>query len=353
MNIQRFYQDYKLALWLTPLLWISAYFIGGWIAVYQVIVLSLMEISLSIDNAVVNAKELQTMDEVWRRRFIVWGIPIAVFVMRGFFPIEIVSLVGNVSFLEAADMTLSDPVRYAAIITGAVHLIAGFGAAFLGLVALGFFVDAEKDVHWIPVIEQLLAKVGAVNFFNLVHLVLVGGALYALSLYVEPVKQAAFLWSGALGALVFIAIGALKGALQKDEDGRMPWAFRWMSLGMAQFMYLEILDASFSFDGVIGAFALTNHSLIIMIGLAIGAIWVREVTLALVRNGTLAEFRYLEHGAFWAIAILAIILGISPFMHLPEIVSGTIGLVLLALAVITSVMWKRRNPEPVEAEVKA
>lgn len=349
-NPSKFYADYKLAIWLTPVLWSIAYLIGGGSGLYIAIVLSAMEVSLSIDNAVVNAKELKTMDEVWRKRFIVWGIPIAVFAMRGFLPIELVALVGNISFVDAAQMTMTDPHRYAQIIESASHLIAGFGFSFLAMVALAFFVDYEKDVHWLPVIENLLSKLGRVNAFNIVHLAIVMVSLLVLSSALKPELQSAFIWAGVGGGIGFLALHALKHALQKTEDGKMPRIFSWMSMGLAQFMYLEVLDASFSFDGVIGAFALTNNSLIIMIGLAVGAIWVREVTLSLVRNGTLDEFRYLEHGAFWAIAILAIILGISPFMHLPEIVSGSVGLLLLAAAIGTSIVWKRRNPETEQDE---
>jgi len=115
--------------------------------------------------------------------------------------------------------------------------------------------------------------------------------------------------------------------------------------GIGGFLYLEVLDASFSFDGVIGAFALSNNMVIIALGLSIGAMFVRSLTLLLVRNGTLAEYRYLEHGAFWAIIALAAIMLISAHVEIPETVTGLIGAALIGLSLWWSVRHKRRFPD--------
>ena len=113
--------------------------------------------------------------------------------------------------------------------------------------------------------------------------------------------------------------------------------------GFGAFLYLEVLDASFSFDGVIGAFALTNNLIIIAIGLGIGAMFVRSMTVYLVRKGTMSEYRYLEHGAFYAIVALAVIMYINTFSHIPEVITGLIGAVLIGLAFWSSVRWNRAN----------
>jgi len=113
--------------------------------------------------------------------------------------------------------------------------------------------------------------------------------------------------------------------------------------GFASFAYLEVLDASFSFDGVIGAFAITNNLFIIALGLGIGAMFVRSLTIKLVEVGTLQTYTYLEHGAFWAIGALSLIMYLSAAgNHIPEVVSGTVGLVLIAASFVTSVISNRR-----------
>jgi hypothetical protein len=122
--------------------------------------------------------------------------------------------------------------------------------------------------------------------------------------------------------------------------------------GAAAFLYLEVLDASFSFDGVIGAFALSNNIFIIAIGLGVGAMFVRSMTIMLVDKGTLSEYRYLEHGAFWAIIALAVIMltSANPNWHFPETITGLIGAVFIGLSFWWSVRHNRKHPHVAEAE---
>jgi hypothetical protein len=112
--------------------------------------------------------------------------------------------------------------------------------------------------------------------------------------------------------------------------------------GAASFLYLEVLDASFSFDGVIGAFALSNNLFIIGIGLGVGAMFVRSLTIMLVERETLASYRYLEHGAFYAIIALAIMMFLSTVIHIPEVVTGLIGAGLIVTAFVDSIRYNRR-----------
>ena len=124
--------------------------------------------------------------------------------------------------------------------------------------------------------------------------------------------------------------------------------------GLGGFLYLNILDASFSFDGVIGAFALSNNMVVIALGLSIGAMFVRSMTIMLVQKGTLAEYRYLEHGAFWAIIALGGIMLMSAKFHIPETVTGLIGAVLIGLSLWWSVRHKRKFPDgEIENAVRA
>jgi len=108
-------------------------------------------------------------------------------------------------------------------------------------------------------------------------------------------------------------------------------------------LYLEVLDASFSFDGVIGAFAITKDIIIIMIGLGVGAWFVRSMTIYLVEKGTLSAYIYLEHGAHYAIGALALIMIASVKFHIPEVITGLIGIAFIGLAFMSSVKHRRLN----------
>ncbi|WP_072381981.1 DUF475 domain-containing protein [Novosphingobium sp. NDB2Meth1] len=306
-----------------------------------VVMLSVLEVSLSFDNAVVNAVVLREMDEIWQRRFLTWGMVIAVFGMRIVFPLAIVAIAAGMGPMDALRISLTEPARYEAIVSSAHVGIAGFGGAFLAMVGLSFFFDGEKDVHWITGIERVLARFADIKAAEIAILLF---ALYGVSLLLPADEALTFLGAGALGIVTFIAVEAI-GTLLEMQEAAQKAAGQVVRSGLGGFLYLNVLDASFSFDGVIGAFALSNNMVVIALGLSIGAMFVRSLTLMLVRNGTLSEYRYLEHGAFWAIVALAAIMLISAHVEIPETVTGLIGAVLIGLSLLWSVRHKRRFPD--------
>lgn len=272
-------------------------------ALFIVSVLAVLEISLSFDNAVVNATVLRDMDEVWRRRFITWGILIAVVGMRIVLPVVIVAILGKLSPWEAIVMASTSPDEYAAILTSAHISVAAFGGAFLAMVGLRYFFDRDKEVHWIVVVESSLARLGRVQAIEIGVVLLL---LYLVGEQLNETDRLDFLISGIFGLVTYIVVDGMGALLQGDNVG--PHVVR---SGFSSFMYLEVLDASFSFDGVIGAFALTTNLIIIAVGLGIGAMFVRSLTIAFVEKGTLAQYRYLEHGAFYAIIALGVVMFLS------------------------------------------
>lgn len=306
-------------------------------ALWICVILGVLETSLSFDNAVVNASVLKDMDPVWQQRFLTWGIIIAVFGMRVVFPILIVAIAAQLGPIESVNLALRDPERYATIIEGAHTGIMGFGGAFLLLVGLKFFFDSDKEHHWIAVLERPLQKFANLTAVEIILTLLV---LYGVSTQLPLEDAYTFLISGVMGIAVFFAVEWVGNVLDAPE-GAVEGVQR---AGLGAFLYLEVLDASFSFDGVIGAFALTNNLIIIALGLGIGAMFVRSMTIALVRGGTLSNFRYLEHGAFWAILALALIMLTSPVYHIPETVTGLIGAVLIGLALWSSIRHNKNNP---------
>lgn len=311
----------------------SGTMIGGISAAFITFVLSMLEISLSFDNAVVNAKVLSQMSEIWRKRFMTWGILIAVFGMRIVFPLVVVSAVAWINPWEALVLALSRPDDYARIMTSSHAALGGFGASFLMLVSLHYFFDASKDVHWFTWIERPLTKAGKLFVADIVFCALL---VFAVSRALHDEHEAqAFLIAAGIGIISFIALHAAIHFLHVPDGKDLARA------SFSLFMYLEVLDASFSLDGVIGAFAITNNLLIIAIGLGIGAMFVRSLTLMLVDKRTLNQFIYLEHGAFYAIAALAVIMLIDLFTSVPEVVTGLIGVAIIGLSLLSSVRHNR------------
>ncbi|MFU7527267.1 DUF475 domain-containing protein [Qipengyuania sp. ASV99] len=299
-------------------------------------VLAVLEISLSFDNAAVNASILKDMDPVWQQRFLTWGIAIAVFGMRIVFPLVIVMVAAGIGPVDAIELALSKPAEYQRIVSAAHIGLMGFGGAFLGMVGLKFFFDSDKRLNWIDAIERPLAGVANIEAVS-IGLVLAG--TWATSAMLSDADALTFITAAIGGMLTYLAVEIVNHLLEPPAPSTGDVA----RAGFGAFLYLEVLDASFSFDGVIGAFALTNNLIIIAIGLGIGAMFVRSMTIFLVRKGTMSEYRYLEHGAFYAILALAVIMYINTFAHIPEVITGLIGAALIGLAFWSSVRWNRTN----------
>lgn len=306
---------------------IAAFYLGGLAAIYITFLLIVLEISLSFDNAVVNAKVLETMDPIWQKRFIIFGIPIAVFGMRLVFPLAIVSIVTGMGLMETLQVAMNQPAEYEKVLKATESTIFAFGGAFLLMVFLDFFFE-ERDVKWVTFVEgsKMMEHFSGVANIELITAIMVGIALGHITQDFGVVL--AFMY----GVLLHSLLGMLDHFLSSDT----------VKSGIAGFIYLEVLDASFSFDGVIGAFALTSNIFVIMIGLGVGAMFVRSITLYFVEHKTLSEFRYLEHGAHYAIGILAIIMLMKITTHISEMVTGTIGIGLIAIAFAHS-LWENKQ----------
>jgi hypothetical protein len=319
---------------------VLGYCAGGWAAVATVAFLSILETSLSFDNAIVNAGVLAGWNEVWRRRFLTWGILVAVFGLRLTFPILIVAITTGVGPLSAIALALDNPTEYGRILGAAHHQIAAFGGAFLMMVFLRFFAARHKTDHWLAVLERPLARLGRLGSVEAALTLLI--VLAASWLIADPLRQGEFVVAGVWGVVVFIAIRGLTVLLGSQREAVPD---RAVAQGIAGFLYLEVLDASFSFDGVIGAFAITHDLIIIMLGLGTGAMFVRSFTLLLVERGILISYRYLEHGAFWAVGALALIMLGGVEFHIPEAITGLLGALLIVLALGSSIHANRKSAQ--------
>jgi uncharacterized protein len=303
---------------------------------FLTMILAVLEVALSFDNAVVNAAVLRRMTPVWRHRFITWGMLIAVFGMRLVFPLAIVCLIAKIGPWDALVLAATRPHEYAETMMRSHLMLVGFGGAFLLMVALKYFFDFNKDVHWVHIIEAPLSRLGKIEAIGLAVTLVV---LYLLSRSLGPTEGYDFLLAGVFGLITFVAVDGISALLEAPENSKADAA----KASMALFIYLEVLDASFSFDGVIGAFAITHNLFIISIGLGVGAMFVRSLTIMLVEEGTLQQFRYLEHGAFYAIWALATMMLLESVVHIPEVFTGLIGAVFIGLAFWSSIRHNRRQ----------
>lgn len=336
---------------------VVAFLYGGPEALILCIILGILEVSLSFDNAVVNARILERMNEFWQKMFLSVGIIIAVFGMRILFPLLIVGVTAGLNPVEAITLAMEKgdpdtPGSYGYVLHEAHPQIAAFGGMFLLMLFLDFIL-AHREIKWIKFLEIPLARLGKLEGASLIA----GMAALAIAGAAAGDKQGIVLLSGLLGMITYFLVNGLGNLFDVDQDGDVDEldADRVLHSGPSGsaklagkaafmlFLYLEVIDASFSFDGVIGAFAITSDPIIIALGLGfIGAMFVRSLTVFLVREGTLDEFEYLDHGAHWAIGALAIILLITIVTPINEIITGLIGVVFIGAAFTGSILRNRR-----------
>lgn len=316
---------------------------GPLAATWVALVLGFMEVTLSFDNAVVNASVLRDMDEKWRKLFLTVGIIVAVFGMRLVFPIAIVAVTTGMGWIEVTEMALKNPDEYSHHLHANHTAIASFGGIFLLLVFFSFLFDDSRELHWLGRVEERLARLGKLDSIGIVTALI---TLWAVQKFlpVPTSDRLVIMTAGVAGVILYVIVDSLGSLFESEETGDAAVATVKRS-GAMSFVYLEILDASFSFDGVIGAFAITRDVVIIMLGLAIGAMFVRSLTIFLVNRGTLEQYVYLEHGAHYAIGALAVIMFVSIAEEVPEALTGAIGMAFIIAALISSVLYRRKTPD--------
>lgn len=310
----------------------AAFYYGGLEGVFLTTILAFLEISLSFDNAIVNASVLKDMAEVWQRRFLTWGIIIAVFGMRLVFPVVLVSLITSLSPSAVIDLALENPEKYAMYLTLAHGTISSFGGMFLLMVFLEFLFDHERNSHWLGLIERQVSKFGNIEAMEVITALII---LMFIQQFVADGMRASILIAGISGIAIYAIVHGVAKYLNNQLGTKAGESIK--RGGFISFVYLEFLDASFSFDGVIGAFAITKDIVLITLGLGIGAFFVRSLTIMLVQNQTLQKYKYLEHGAYYALGCLSIMMLASIFFHIPEVMIGGLGAIVIGLSLVSSI----------------
>ena len=338
--IKYFWESYLL----TAIGLVAAYFWGehisagsGFTAVFLALVLGILEVSLSFDNAVVNALKLEKMSKKWQHRFLTIGILIAVFGMRFLFPLLIVACVSKLNIIKVLNLAITNVEVYSEYLAQIHSAIVTFGGAFLMMIALNFFINAAKETDWLKFIERPLKKLAKYKGITALITLLV---LFSIQACILPtILKMKVIFSGLLGVATFYVIEGVSKWLEKRNEQRCAINGQAVTCtGLAGFIYLELIDASFSFDGVLGAFAISTDIIIIMIGLSIGAIFVRSLTILLVEKKTLKQFAFIAHGAHWAVLGLAATMFASVLIWVPEYVPAVIGLVCIISSLIASII---------------
>jgi hypothetical protein len=316
----------------------------GLSAALVTLVLIAVELTFSFDNAIINAKVLATLSRAWQLVFLTAGMVVAIFGMRVIFPILIVTLTAHLPWLEVTKLALHNPKEYAHYLEQAHVAISSFGGAFLLMLSLEFFMDKRREILWLKPIERPLQRIAKWWLPPLLAI----AAISVVSFAPFNHHSGETFRSALTGIITFAGIQLLIYGCRKLEQRSLKGeASKGTSMSTASalvsLLYLEILDASFSFDGVIGAFAITNEIILIAIGLGVGALWVRSLTVYMVHRGTLESYRYLEHGAHYAIFALASVMFISLFVSVPEVITGLAGIGLIVASLLASIEANKQS----------
>ncbi len=306
---------------------------GGWKGLLLALFLGIIEISLSFDNAIVNAQTLKKLDPIWRKRFLSYGIIIAVFGIRLILPILLVSFITNLGFMETLLLAIKQPDNYAKHLEQ-VHIpLSIFGGIFLWMVFIKFFLTNDREIQWLAPIETNIARFGKFRFIEILATLIVLLIVYTS---VPVSHRVDALLSGLMAIIVFLLLRSLIDNLSQNPPKNQNFGL---------FLYLEAIDASFSFDGVITAFAISRDLIIIFLGLTLGAVFVRSLTLFLVNKKTLQQYRYLEHGAHYAIGALSLFMLTEAIIPIPEIVPGIVSVGIILLSFLSSHAYNRSKKQ--------
>lgn len=256
--------------------------------------LIVFEVISSIDNAIINAHVLKTLPEKYRRFFLVWGMFIAVFLVRGILPLAIVWIVNpSLSLFDLLNFTFSGNPEIESYVEKSKPILMIGGGVYLLLVMLSWLFLEEKKYAFL--VENFIHRRSA--WFYAISSVSLTAIIY-LALKTDPLLA----FSATIGSTAFfITDGFKKNAEEKEKQLLKGSMTAWSKI-----LYLEAIDASFSIDGVIGAFAFTISVPLILIGNGIGAFVVREFTIKGLHVVT--KFAYLKNGAMYSVGLLGLIM---------------------------------------------
>lgn len=299
-------------------------------AVAIVFGLCLFETISSIDNAIINAEVLRTMSPRGRRWFLIWGMILAVFAVRGLLPWFIVWVMNmEIGPIGALTATFSnDPSVRESIERSAPVLLAGGGVFLVFLFFHWLFL--ERKHFGLPVMEEFFMSKG-VWFYAVVSILLCVVVWSAMKIS----DMMAF--GAVVGSTAFFITHGFKQNAEQSEKRLIDASLTDAS----KILYLEVIDATFSIDGVLGAFAFTLSVPLILIGNGIGAVVVREVTIGNIER--IKKYIYLKNGAMYSILFLGIVMLSDAYgFHIPEWLSPLITALIVGYFFVKSKLRLRK-----------
>lgn len=300
-------------------------------AMNSILILSALETSQSMDNSIIAAKILKDFSPKWQNRYKTWGFLIAVLGMRFLMPVLLVSAITKISPIASIVMAFHEPQKYAQTILSSEPKIMSFGGAFLLMLSSYSLFNHEKDTHWLKV-EEYLSKMSNSTFATYTLSLLTTGFVLLLTCFYAKAEEKMGIFVSGVAGLIAFALVKLLGVLVGEPGSKKGGS------ALGAFIYLEAIDASFSFDGVISSFAVSTNLINNMLGLGVGAMVVRCLTLANVKSGFMAELPYLENGAYASIFILSLLMYLKDVgLNVPDFITGTLGLFIIGLSFISSV----------------
>ena len=286
----------------------------NWFSIIFIILgLALFELIISIDNAIINAQVLGTMSKKARRWFLIWGILIAVFLVRGLLPWLIIWM-GNPSLgpIQAFTASFSSDPSVAKIIEESAPILLIGGGIFL--IFLFFHWLFLEPKHYGLVGEEFIHKQG-VWFFAVVAILL--AIIVWLAIKTNPLMA----FGAVVGSTAFFITHGFKENAEQAEKRMLEGSEKMSDL--SKIFYLEVIDATFSIDGILGAFAFTFSIPIILIGNGVGALVVRKLTISNIEN--VKKYKYLKNGAMYSIFALGLIMVLHSFhINIPNWISPVV-----------------------------
>lgn len=300
--------------------------------IFIIIGLCLFEVVSSIDNAVINAEVLSTMSKKARKWFLLYGILFAVFIVRGLLPWAIVwatnQSLGPIGALTATfsnDPHIIESIEYSTPI-----LMLGGGVFLVFLFLHWLFIE---DKHLGLATEEFFLKNGT-WFYAVVSVILVG--IVAVALKYNPVLAL----SAVIGSSAFFITDGFKKNAEENEKKLLNNTSEMSDI--SKILYLEIIDTTFSIDGVLGAFAFTMSIPLIILGNGLGAIVVRKITMGSIEK--IKKYIYLKNGAMYSVLCLGIVMVLEGFhVEVPEYISPSLTILIIVFFFFKSKIYAEKN----------
>jgi hypothetical protein len=259
--------------------------------------------------------------------------------MRFLFPILVVAAFSGLTVLGVMKLALYDVDKYEYYLHNVHAPLVTFGGSFLLMIFFSFFFNEQKETNWLEPLEKNLLKCNSIKYIDVVLTLL---SIMILQHFMSGNQKLPVVMAGFTGIILYLVVDSISNLLENIAQKKSMLVGETAKLGFIGFLYLELIDASFSLDGVLGSFAISKDIIIITIGLAIGAMFVRSLTIYMVDMKTLKQFIYLENGAHWAIGFLALIMYFSTRIEIPEVITGGAGLIIVSASFISSILHNKQ-----------